>query len=460
MKKLITTLLALTTAAALFGAIDKKFDYGYNYESLEVNTGQKSHNLSLYEGNTLVFMRDSGVYVAEIDTAATNLVNEKELKGLKDLGLHGTFAYNSNKKTIYFTLYEDDKNEWLYESTMTSDSTWSKPKRLVIDGLGRVRSTRTFVVNAGWDYIKIPKVRMYNPTFKDSCIYFVTEDLEGGHGGKDIWSICPKDAATWAYPQNAGDSINSEADEDYPFFDTDGTIYFTSTRDSIGQSIYSAAPGEEAAMLEDIYNGINNDYNMVIKDGVPFAISERDGKPEIFAWVQLPPPEPELEPEPDEEVIIIKFPWTFVLFDFDKFNITDRYLREIKAMAAEMNRMDASTQFVIEGHTDQRGSYEYNDKLSFRRADAVKTHLVEQGVDPSRLIVKAYGKRKPLYPNPENEEEFYQNRRVVVDVIDSEGEQVVDGEDVHKEVLGLTDGEAAPAETQTETPAETPQSKQ
>ena len=59
-----------------------------------------------------------------------------------------------------------------------------------------------------------------------------------------------------------------------------------------------------------------------------------------------------------------------------------------------------SSKLVIEGHTDSVGTDEYNEKLAYARANAVKEFLVSfYNISPDRLIVKAYGERKPLESN-------------------------------------------------------------
>jgi outer membrane protein OmpA-like peptidoglycan-associated protein len=68
--------------------------------------------------------------------------------------------------------------------------------------------------------------------------------------------------------------------------------------------------------------------------------------------------------------------------------------------------------FVIEGHTDGKGSDSYNMNLSERRAEAVKKELVaSHGAEPSKLEVKGYGKSQLL--DKINEDSFI-NRRVKV----------------------------------------------
>lgn len=51
---------------------------------------------------------------------------------------------------------------------------------------------------------------------------------------------------------------------------------------------------------------------------------------------------------------------------------------------------------IVEGHTDDIGSDEYNDKLSLMRADAVKAYLVKKGIHPDSIRIYGYGKRKPI----------------------------------------------------------------
>jgi OOP family OmpA-OmpF porin len=69
---------------------------------------------------------------------------------------------------------------------------------------------------------------------------------------------------------------------------------------------------------------------------------------------------------------------------------------------------------LVEGHTDDRGGFERNEKLSQERAESVKKHLIDEcGVDPSRIDANGCGYSKPRFPNdtPENRQE---NRRVEI----------------------------------------------
>jgi OmpA-OmpF porin, OOP family len=65
----------------------------------------------------------------------------------------------------------------------------------------------------------------------------------------------------------------------------------------------------------------------------------------------------------------------------------------------------------IDGHTDARGSDAYNEKLSERRAEAVRKFLIESGIDGSRLESRGYGETMPAAPN-DTAENMRLNRRV------------------------------------------------
>ena len=87
----------------------------------------------------------------------------------------------------------------------------------------------------------------------------------------------------------------------------------------------------------------------------------------------------------------------------------------------------------IEGHTDSVGSDDFNQQLSERRADSVRDFLAEQGVQPSAMSAKGFGKTQPVASN-DNAEGRQRNRRV---------ELVVNGDAIGKSAAST----AAPAQT-------------
>ena len=83
------------------------------------------------------------------------------------------------------------------------------------------------------------------------------------------------------------------------------------------------------------------------------------------------------------------------LFAFDSANLAPEQPK-LDDMAKLLNEDKSVNNVVITGHTDRLGSDKYNQKLSERRAEAVKTYLVSKGVDSSRLTAQGKGKSQPV----------------------------------------------------------------
>ena len=99
-----------------------------------------------------------------------------------------------------------------------------------------------------------------------------------------------------------------------------------------------------------------------------------------------------------------------ILFDFDSSRINNSYDSKIKKFADFMKAFP-SVKGKIEAHTDAKGSDEYNQKLSERRAASVVKALEAYGIEASRLTSIGYGESKPVATN-ETEEGRALNRRV------------------------------------------------
>lgn len=100
-----------------------------------------------------------------------------------------------------------------------------------------------------------------------------------------------------------------------------------------------------------------------------------------------------------------------VVFDTGSSQLAGRFMPEIEKVARFM-REYSSVNGVISGHTDSTGSAEYNRGLSQRRAETVRTILLNEfGINPGRLNAIGYGEDRPIASNETNEGR-QQNRRV------------------------------------------------
>lgn len=88
----------------------------------------------------------------------------------------------------------------------------------------------------------------------------------------------------------------------------------------------------------------------------------------------------------------------------------------LNELAQRLKTENQNVYLEIQGHTDARGSADYNDRLGEARAEAVRRYLNQQGVALNRMSTISYGKDAPVAPN-DTPAGRAQNRRVVIIVL-------------------------------------------
>ena len=97
-------------------------------------------------------------------------------------------------------------------------------------------------------------------------------------------------------------------------------------------------------------------------------------------------------------------------FNFDKYDL-DSNTKKILEVNAAFLRSNPKLRVEIQGHSDERGTNNYNIALGERRANSTKKYLVAQGVDSNRVNIISYGEEKPFCTISSNENCWFLNRR-------------------------------------------------
>lgn len=101
-----------------------------------------------------------------------------------------------------------------------------------------------------------------------------------------------------------------------------------------------------------------------------------------------------------------------IYFAYDSSTIDSRSEAVIREHAKYL-RAHPQTRVVLEGHTDERGTREYNIGLGERRAYSVKERFVAAGISPQQMRVLSYGEERPAAFGS-SEEDYAKNRRAVI----------------------------------------------
>lgn len=171
----------------------------------------------------------------------------------------------------------------------------------------------------------------------------------------------------------------------------------------------SAAADAQAAYdcwLEQAAEDLQPDDIAACRNAFESAMGAVDQR---LAQVEAPPPPPPPEPAPPPA------PSSYlVFFDFDRAEITSEARDILQGMVRDAQGQDV-TRLTATGHTDTAGSAAYNQRLSQRRANAVREALNGMGVQAEEIVTEARGEAEPLVPTGDGVREP-QNRRVEINV--------------------------------------------
>ncbi len=210
-----------------------------------------------------------------------------------------------------------------------------------------------------------------------------------GDGIPDTKDRCPEEAGSenlQGCPDSDGDGV-ADIDDSCP--EKPGAIEMNGCPDSDGDGV-----ADNTDRCPDVAGDISN-------DGCPLTDSDGDGVPDKNDKCPDTAGTKANDGCPDEPTDLNKFinsEDNRILFKASSSNLSKSYLEKIDKIKDLLDQYPTIS-VTIEGHASSDGSEKYNQKLSERRAAAVKAYLVEKGVSEERLSTIGYGESKPIQPN-------------------------------------------------------------
>lgn len=135
-----------------------------------------------------------------------------------------------------------------------------------------------------------------------------------------------------------------------------------------------------------------------------------------------PAPVPPAAPKPAPAPVVMAAPISEkvsfaadAFFDFDKSVLKPAGKAKLDELASKLGGVNLEVIIAV-GHTDSVGTPAYNQKLSIRRAEAVKAYLVSKGIENNRVYTEGKGEKQPVADN-KSATGRAQNRRVEIEVV-------------------------------------------
>jgi len=135
--------------------------------------------------------------------------------------------------------------------------------------------------------------------------------------------------------------------------------------------------------------------------------------PAPAAAAPAPAPTPAPAPQPPAATKVTYAADAF--FDFDKAVLKPEGRAKLDDLVGKVKDINLEVIIAV-GHTDSVGSDQYNQRLSVRRAEAVKAYLVSKGIEKNRVYTEGKGEKQPVADNKTSEGRA-KNRRVEIEVV-------------------------------------------
>ena len=230
-------------------------------------------------------------------------------------------------------------------------------------------------------------------------------------------------------PDSDGDGIEDSKDA-CP--DTPGLLEFNGCADSDGDGVadpmdkcpavaglskFDGCPDSDGDGIEDGKDACPNEAGPRRFNGCPDSDGDGVADPQDKCPNDAGPADNDGCPEPTEEIMAeLNAVGAGVPFELNKSDITPN-VASILDLISPIIKKYANSNFLIEGHTDTSGPKAFNQVLSERRAESVKSYLVSSGIAETRLSTVGYGEERPAQSNNTRKGRIA-NRRVEFKVVE------------------------------------------
>ena len=331
---------------------------------------------------------------------------------------------------MYFNELKDEKISDLYVSFKENDGSWSKPAFIS-------------ALNTSYDE--------FGPTLDpDGETLYFASTRPGGQGSADIYVTKRLDDSwvNWSDPINLGPPVNTSGFDAYYSIDNKGNVFTTRaymSPDGGSLDILSLVPVEKpkpklsvwgyvydretedhvSALVSyemhqlqvgEVVSDVNDGFYEVniIGDGTYQILSTAEGYMNGLDQLNIPAIESDTVIQKDIYLDRIKVGTTVrldnIFFDFDKTTLRPESITELDKVV-DFLKSNPTVKVEIAGHTDSKGSNQYNVNLSDGRASSVRSYLLEHWIESERVSSKGYGEEVPVESN-ETDSGRQKNRRV------------------------------------------------
>lgn len=252
---------------------------------------------------------------------------------------------------------------------------------------------------------------------RDKKTLFFSSNGHPGYGNADIFVSTRLDSTwtRWTQPENLGEEINSVAFDAYLTITKENEVFFVSNRTGGPANIFYSKIISEEDRASELASRIESRGDLSLND-----LNNADSDPETQSLIEetqrLLEEFKKGQPR-SSEVTNNKETKTFssktVYFDLNSYNIRTAATSELDQVVKILQENPRLSIRII-GHADDTGGKDYNLKLSIDRAQTVKKHLIDAGIDSSRIITFGKGATQPATTNASDEGRS-QNRRVEIE---------------------------------------------